>query len=166
MIDRRIAETIEDFHAVDLKMPDEDVFFGYEDPMGDEETKASRNLVKFLKRECRVDKHEADHAVMEIQSDLRVNGASLTRALEEFRDWCDYEPSDDEEYLELIGKISPVVSTTRTWNYRGHTQGEMVEMGMIDGTGKEEVPDFESLFGEYRDHGGYDDDDDEMRMGR
>lgn len=167
MIDRRIAETIEDFHAVDLKMPDEDVFFCYEDPMGDEETKASRNLVKFLKKECRVGKVEADFAVMNIQADLRVNGASLTRALEKFMDQCDYEPSDDEEYHELIGKISPVVSTTRTWDYRGHTQGELVEMGMIDRIGKEEVPDFESFFGDDYDRedddsdDGYDDDYDD-----
>ena len=163
---RKVGKRRARFSDVPLKILPEKAFFLYDDPMGDEETTASRNLVKFLKRECGVSKDEADFTVMNIQANLRVNGASLTVAVEEFADRCDYEPADKEEYLELIGKISPVVSTTRTWDYRGHTQSELVKMGVIERIGQEEIPDFKSLFGDERDRGDGDEydycDDDEQ----
>ncbi len=145
------------FSDVPMKTLPEKDFLMYEDPMGDEETTASRNLVKHIKKECCVPKDEADYTVMNIQACLRVNGATLVRALTEFTTWCDYEPLDDEEYTELIHKISPVVSTTRTWNYRGHTQSELVKMGVIGKIGEENVPDRESLFGSGSDYDDFDD---------
>ena len=144
---RKLGKRRAQFCDVPLKTLPEKAFLLYDDPMGDEETTSSRNLVKFLKKACGVSKDNADSAVMNIQANLRVNGASLTEALEQFADWCDYEPADEEEYYELIGKISPVVSTTRTWEYRGHTQSELVKMGVIERVGEEEIPDFKSLFG-------------------
>ena len=148
------------FCDVPMKILPEKAFFMYDDPMGDEETTASRNLVKFLKRECGVSKDDADFAVMNVQANLRVNDASLALALEEFADRCDYEPADEDEYQELVCKISPVVSTTRTWDYRGHTQSELVKMGVIERISKEDIPDFESLYGDGRDFGDdYDDDE-------
>lgn len=160
------------FCDVPMKILPEKAFFMYDDPMGDEETTASRNLVKFLKRECGVSKDDADFAVMNVQANLRVNDASLALALEEFADRCDYEPADEDEYQELVCKISPVVSTTRTWDYRGHTQSELVKMGVIERISKEDIPDFESLYGDGRDFdddyddedygsGDYDDEDDD-----
>ena len=162
---RKVGKRRARFSDVPLKILPEKAFFLYDDPMGDEETTSSRNLVKFLKKACGVSKDNADSAVMNIQANLRVNGASLTEALEQFADRCDYEPADEEEYYELIGKISPVVSTTRTWDYRGHTQSELVKMGVIERIGKEEIPDFKSLFGGECDYDSddecYDDDYDE-----
>ena len=148
------------FCDVPMKILPEKAFFMYDDPMGDEETTASRNLVKFLKRECGVSKDDADFAVMNVQANLRVNDASLALALEEFADRCDYEPADEDEYQELVCKISPVVSTTRTWDYRGHTQSELVKMGAIERISKEDIPGFESLYGDGRDDDDdYDDDE-------
>ena len=147
------------FCDVPMKILPEKAFFMYDDPMGDEETTASRNLVKFLKRECGVSKSDADFAVMNVQANLRVNDASLALALEEFADRCDYEPADEDEYQELVCKISPVVSTTRTWDYRGHTQSELVKMGVSERISKEDIPDFESLYGGGRDSDDEDDDD-------
>ena len=144
------------FCDVPMKILPEKAFFMYDDPMGGEETTASRSLVKFLKRECGVSKDDADFAVMNVQANLRVNGASLALALEEFADRCNYEPADEDGYQELVCKISPVVSTTRTWDYRGHTQSELVKMDVIERISKEDIPDFESLYGDGRD---FDDDD-------
>ena len=130
-------EAKEIFNTIDA--PKEDDGEDDDDPMGDEDTTASRNLVKFLKRECGVSKDDADFAVMNVQANLRVNDASLALALEEFADRCDYEPADEDEYQELVCKISPVVSTTRTWDYRGHTQSELVKMGVIERNSKEDT---------------------------
>ena len=159
MIDRRIAETIEDFHAVDLKMPDEDVFFCYEDPMCDEDTPEAAKLAKFLKKEYHISQLDADMAVMGIQADLRVNGDTLTNALEYVRYECDFSPEDQDGVERLVDAVSPVVSTTRTWDYRGHTAREMSDLGLISRLAAEKVPDVFGL-GE-TDNDGYDDDYDE-----
>ena len=156
MIDGRIAETIEDFRDVDLKMPDEDVFFSYEDPMGDEETPQAKKLAKFLKKEYHVTGLDADMAVMGIQSELRVNGDTLANALEYVRDECDFSPEDQDGVNRLIDALYPVVSTTRTWDYRGHTAREMADLGLIDWLAAEKVPD---VFG-FEEDGGADCDDD------
>ena len=159
MIDKRIAETIEDFHAVDLKMPDEDVFFCYEDPMCDEDTPEAAKFAKFLKKEYHISQLDADMAVMGIQADLRVNGDTLTNALEYVRYECDFSPEDQEGVERLVDAVSPVVSTTRTWDYRGHTAREMSDLGLISRLAAEKVPDVFGL-GE-TDNDGYDDDYDE-----
>ena len=159
MIDKRIAETIEDFHAVDLKMPDEDVFFCYEDPMCDEDTPEAAKLAKFLKKEYHISQLDADMAVMGIQADLRVNGDTLTNALEYVRYECDFSPEDQEGVERLVDAVSPVVSTTRTWDYRGHTAREMSDLGLISRLAADKVPDVFGL-GE-TDNDGYDDDYDE-----
>jgi len=160
MIDGRIAETIEDFHDVDLKMPDEDVFFSYEDPMGDEETPQSKKLAKFLKKEYHVTGLDADMAVMGIQAELRVNGNTVTNALEYVRDECDFSPEDQDGVNRLIDALYPVVSTTRTWDYRGHTAREMSDLGLISRLAAEKIPDvfgFEEDGGAVCDDDGYDD---------
>ena len=159
IIDKRIAETIEDFHAVDLKMPEEDVFFCYEDPMCDEDTPEAAKLAKFLKKEYHVTQLDADMAVMGIQADLRVNGDTLTNALEYVRYECDFSPEDQDGVERLVDAVSPVVSTTRTWDYRGHTAREMSDLGLISRLAVEKVPD---VFGfEETDNDGCGDDEDD-----
>ena len=159
MIDKRIAETIEDFHNVDLKMPDEDVFFCYEDPMCDEDTPEAAKLAKFIKKEYHVTQLDADMAVMGIQADLRVNGDTLTNALEYVRYECDFSPEDQDGVERLVDAVSPVVSTTRTWDYRGHTAREMSDLGLISRLAAEKVPD---VFGfEETDNDGCGDDEDD-----
>ena len=157
VIDTRIAETIEDFHSVDLRMPDEDVFFCYEDPMGDEETPEAEGLAEFLAKEYHLGELDADMAVMDIQSELRINGDTLTNALEYVRYECDFGPEDQDGVERLVDAVSPVVSTTRTWAYRGHTAREMSDLGLISRLATEKVPD---VFGFYKaDDAGCDDDD-------
>lgn len=167
MIDRRIAEAIEDFHAVDLKVPDEDVFFCYEDPMCDEETPQAEKLARFLRKEYHIAQIDADMAVMGIQSELRVNGGTLTNALEYVRYECDFAPEDQDGVERLVGAVSSVVSTTRTWDYRGHTAREMSDLGLISRLAAEKVPDvfgFEETDGADRDDGDdeYCDDGDDL----
>ena len=157
VIDTRIAETIEDFHSVDLRMPDEDVFFCYEDPMGDEETPEAEGLAECLAKEYHLGELDADMAVMDIQSELRINGDTLTNALEYVRYECDFGPEDQDGVERLVDAVSPVVSTTRTWAYRGHTAREMSDLGLISRLATEKVPD---VFGFYKaDDAGCDDDD-------
>lgn len=167
MIDRRIAEAIEDFHAVDLKVPDEDVFFCYEDPMCDEETPQAEKLARFLRKEYHIAQIDADMAVMGIQAELRVNGGTLTNALEYVRYECDFAPEDQDGVERLVGAVSSVVSTTRTWDYRGHTAREMSDLGLISRLAAEKVPDvfgFEETDGADRDDGDdeYCDDGDDL----
>ena len=159
-IDKRIADAIEGFHAVDLKMPDEDVFFGYEDPMGDEETPQAERLAKFLAKEYDLTDLDADMAAMDIQAELRINGDTLTNALEYVRYECDFAPEDQDGVERLVAALSPVVSTTRTWDYRGRTAREMSDLGLISRLASEKVPD---VFGfEEADDADCDDDYDDL----
>ena len=153
---RRIDETRSQFGEVPLKMLPEEDFLLYDDPNGDEETSDSRKLEKFLKNEYAVTKNEAEFDVMGIQAHLRVNGASLSKALEYISDHFDYEPADEDGLSRLMDALAPVVGTTRTWEYRGHTQHEMCKLGKIDKYTKEEIPDFFGIFGD--DDDGDDDD--------
>lgn len=164
MIDSRIAETVEDFHAVDIKLPAEDVFFCYEDPACDEETPQAKRLAKFLKKEYHITELDADMAVMDIQAELRINGDTLTNALEYVRYECDFAPEDQDGVDRLIDALSPVVSTTRTWGYRGHTAREMSNLGLIDRLATETIPDvfgFDETDNADRDDDGRDDNDEE-----
>ena len=158
---RRIDETRSQFGEVPLKMLSEKTFLLYDDPNGDEETPESRKLEKFLKKEYGITKDEAEFDVMGIQAHLRVNGASLSNALEYISDRFDYEPADEDGLRRLMDALSPVVGTTRTWEYRGHTQHEMYELGKIDKFTKEEIPDFFGLLGDDGDDRSEDGDEDD-----
>ena len=158
---RRIGETRSGFGEVPLKMLPEKAFLLYDDPNGDEETPESRKLEKFLKKEYAITKDEAEFDVMGIQAHLRVNGASLSNALEYISDRFDYEPVDEGGLRRLMDALSPVVSTTRTWVYRGHTQHEMYKLGKIDKYPKEEIPDFFGILGDCGDDGCEDGDQDD-----
>lgn len=141
IIDKRIADALDGFSSVSLKMLDEDDFFSYEDPMGDEGTPASNKLAKFLKKEYHISQLDADLAVTDIQSEFRVNGDSLANALEYVRDECDFAPEDRAGVGRLLEALAPVASTTRTWDYRGHTAREMSDFGLIDRLAAESIPD-------------------------
>ena len=158
---RRIGETRSGFGEVPLKMLPEKAFLLYDDPNGDEETPESRKLEKFLKKEYAITKDEAEFDVMGIQAHLRVNGASLSNALEYISDSFDYEPVDEGGLRRLMDALSPVVNTTRTWEYRGHTQHEMYKLGKIDKYTKEEIPDFFGILGDGGDDGYEDGDQDD-----
>ena len=158
---RRIGETRSGFGEVPLKMLPEKAFLLYDDPNGDEETPESRKLEKFLKKEYAITKDEAEFDVMGIQAHLRVNGASLSKALEYISDHFDYEPVDEGGLRRLMDALSPVVNTTRTWEYRGHTQHEMYKLGKIDKYTKEEIPDFFGILGDDGDDGSEDGDEDD-----
>lgn len=55
--------------------------------------------------------------------------------------------------------VGPVVQTTRTWDYRGHTAMELVEMGVLRGDDVEDIPDVFGVLGGK--NGGDDSDDDD-----
>ena len=71
------------------------------------------------------------------------------------------ETWDPDGFRRLVEALSPVVNTTRTWQYRGHTQREMYELGKVEKLSREEFPDYFGVDGQKRDDYYDDDADDE-----
>ena len=147
IISKRIKDVVSEFLDVPLKVLPEDKFLMYEDPLGDEETPKSIALAKFLKKEFFLKKTDAEIDVYDIQGDLRVNGATCENAFEFMRDTLELVPEDRESYFRLADCVGPVVQTTRTWDYRGHTAMELVEMGVLRGDDVEAIPDVFGVLG-------------------
>ncbi len=164
---RAISRNRARFIDVPLKILPEETFLCYDDPMGDDETSESKKLVRFIKREYGCTKDEAEFDVWGIVAHLRVNGATIGNALNHISEMCGFNPEDEDGMRRLMDALSPVVSTTRTWEYRGHTQREMVEMGKIDRFAREDIPNYSDLFGDggERDEEDYEDDNDDYDEG-
>ncbi len=139
---RKIAKVRADFYDVPLKVLPEKTFLDYEDPNGDEETPESKNLIRLLQKHYCLKNSDAEFEACSIIAHLRVNGASIPKALSYISEECEFQPADGDELRSLIDALSPVVSTTRIWDYRGHTQYEMFEMGKIEKLTTEKIPDY------------------------
>lgn len=159
-VNRRISKTRSEFVDVPFKILPEKTFLLYEDPNGDEETSEANSLIKFLKKEYGIPKSEAEFYVWSIIAHLRVNNASLSEALAYISDTCDFGPEDATGLRRLVEALSPVVNTTRTWQYRGHTHQEMYGLGKVERFSREEFPDYFGVYSKKREDG-YDDDYDE-----
>lgn len=157
----RINETRSEFVDVPFRILPEKTFLLYEDPNGDEETPEANSLIKFLKKEYGIPKSAAEFYVWSIVAHLRVNTASLSEALAFIDNECDFAPEGPDGLRRLVEALSPVVNTTRTWQYRGHTQREMYELGKVEKFSREEFPDYFGVYGKKRDDYYDDDADDE-----
>ena len=155
---RKISENRAKFSDVPLKILPEKTFLLYEDPLGDEVTPEAKKYLKFVKQEYGVTKSAAEFDTFRLVADLRIGGASLANALEYISAEFDYAPEDEAGLRRLMDAISPVIGTTRTWQYRGHTQHEMYELGKIDKYAQEDIPDYFGIF----DDDDCNDDDDEQ----
>ena len=140
-ITRTVADTVASFRKIDLYVLPEDDFLPYEEPMAAEETKESRAFEKFVKREYRLDRAEQELDTLGIQCHARVNGAKIVTALEYIRDECDWEPSDEDALARLANALGPLLSTTRTWEGRGRTPQELIELGLVDEQANEDIYD-------------------------
>ncbi len=140
-ITRTVADTVVRFRKLDLHVLPEDDFLLYEEPMAAEETKESRAFEKFVKREYRLDQAEQELDTLGIQCHARVNGAKIVTALEYIHDECDWEPSDEDALARLANALGPLLSTTRTWEGRGRTPQELIELGLVDEQANEDIYD-------------------------
>lgn len=127
----------------DLKILPENDFFIYDEPKCFEETGVTRRFAKFLRQEYGYKKMEAELAVWDVQEELRYD-ASVRGALISARNTLGLAVHDRDEFEDLVDALLPLVRNTRTWDYRGHTQTELVNMGVL----KEFPPvDGEEIFG-------------------
>lgn len=148
IISGRIKDVVSGFLDVPMKVLPENSFLMYEDPLGDEETPEAYALARFLTNEFFLEEYDADLDVYNIQSHLRVNGATCENAFEFMRDDLELVPEDRESYFRLADVVGPVVQTTRTWDYRGHTANELFMMGVIRAEEVEVIPDVFGVLGD------------------
>lgn len=147
-----------------IKVLPEKAFLDYEEPMFAEESEECEALADLFgadgSRDDELDMPSYDASA--VQSHMRLNGAKLTTALEYISDCLEYRPLDEDEYMEWINVLSKLVNVTRTWDYRGHTEHELTKMGVLKRIQSEQIPAFESVFGEGNDSDEWlDDEDDE-----
>jgi len=156
-VDKMISQTVAKFVKIELKFLPEGEFLEYEVPTYSEETEETRKFEEFLVDEYGLDEDAAGLDVWGIQGEIRCNGATATHALEYIRDNCDWEPADCDDVEQLVRELGPVVAVTRTWEYRGHTEWEMCQLGLLPHESREDIPD---VFGFNED----DEDDDLIRL--
>lgn len=145
-----------------IKVVPEQSFFDYEDPMFGEDSDEVEALADLLD----VDGSRNDETDMpfydasDVQAYMCRNGAKLSAALEYIGDCLEYRPQDDNEYMQLVDALTALIRVTRTWDYRGHTQQELIEMGVLTRDQTEPIPSFESVFGDsYEDEDEWDGDE-------
>ena len=130
-------------------LPDEDAFLAYEDPQGAEECEELDDLAELIGG---ADIGEGDTMgdidAMAMQAQMRVNDNRIEDALDYMLDFVEYRPYDEDEYRELVNVLSRLESVTRAWKYRGHTQRELVREGLLPKLAEEQIPTFESMFGD------------------
>ena len=146
-IDERIRDTLADFRKLELAVLPEDVFLNYDEPLFAEDTKASLAFIKFIRKEYGLEKEEAELDTLDIQADLRVNGATIATALKYIRHNCEWGPSDHASFGRLMGAVAALVDETRTWDARGRTWTELHELGLDADRAPEELDDIFDLEG-------------------
>ena len=135
-----VREQLAAFVTPDLKVLPWDDFSLYEEPKAFEETGVTKRVAKFLRQEYGYEKTEAEFAVWDLQEAIRYS-ASLYEALETARVELGIEVCDRDEFEDLVDVLTPLVRNTRAWNYRGHTESELVSAGVLKGFLSEDVED-------------------------
>ena len=121
---------IEAFATPKLKLLPEDDFLAYEDPKSFEETGVTKRFAKFLRKEYDFEKNEAELAVWDIQEELRY--APTTKiGMISARNTLGLEVVDRIDFDNLVEALIPLVRNTRAWEYRGHTETELVNAGVL-----------------------------------
>lgn len=137
-IDDGIRAVFASFRKLDLAVLPEDVFLGYENLIFDEDTKASRVFEKFIRKEYRLEKDEAEIDTRDIQTKMRFNGATIMSALECIHDVCRWKPSDYAAFERLADAVASLADETRSWVARGRTWAELCQLDPdVDGEPEE-----------------------------
>lgn len=127
-----VLDEMDDYGGIDMKWLDEDAFFLYERPEIFEANAASRKFAKFLRKEYDYGRDAADSAVRQVQGEIRFC-ASMSVALISARNTLRLVVRDREEFYDLVDILLPLVRNTRVWEYRGHTETELVDAGVLTG---------------------------------
>lgn len=156
---KNVARNRKKWVVEDLKvLPDEDAFFAYEDPQCAEECEELDDLAELIGG---ADIGEGDTMgdidAMAMQAQMRINDNRVEDALDYMLDFVEYRPYDEGEYMELVNVLSRLESVTRAWKYRGHTPRELVDEERLPKQAAEQIPTFESVFGDEADEDGDDD---------
>ena len=156
---KNIARNRKKWVVEDLKvLPDEDAFFAYEDPQCAEDCEELDDLAELIGGADIGDGDTmGDIDAMAMQAQMRINDNRVENALDYMLDFVEYRPYDEDECMELVNVLSRLESATRAWKYRGHTPRELVAEGRLPKQTEEQIPTFESVFGDEADE---DDDDD------
>ena len=114
----------------DLKVLSEEDFLFYDEPKAFEETGVTKKFAKFLRREYGYGKDEADFAVWDVQEELRYV-PSVKVGMISARNTLELEVVDRIDFDDLVDALTPLVRNTRAWDYRGHTETELVNAGVL-----------------------------------
>lgn len=128
--EKAVCEQIEGFEVPDIKILPERDFLLYDEPKAFEETGVTKRFVKFLRQFEGMDKLEAEFAVWDVQEELRY-APSVKIGLLSLRNTLEIEIDSEDELEDLVDAVIPLVRNTRAWDYRGHTETELVEAGVF-----------------------------------
>ena len=118
------------FVTPDLKVLSEEDFLFYDELKAFEETGVTKKFAKFLRREYGYGKDEADFAVWDVQEELRYV-PSVKVGMISARNTLGLEVVDRIDFDDLVDALTPLVRNTRAWDYRGHTETELVNAGVL-----------------------------------
>lgn len=118
------------FMTPDLKVLSEEDFLFYDEPKAFEETGVTKKFAKFLRQEYDYGKDEAEFAVWDVQEELRY-APSLKTGMISARNTLGLEVVDRIDFDDLADALTPLVRNTRAWDYRGHTETELVNAGVL-----------------------------------
>lgn len=126
-----LREQLDGFAVPMLRILSEEDFLLHEEPMAHEETAVTKLFAKFLCREYDFNRDDVWLSVWDLQCELRMS-ASMPVALISARNTLGIEVADEAELDDLIDALIPIVRNTRAWNYRGYTETELVDDGLVD----------------------------------
>lgn len=126
-----IRRQLEMFVMPDLKILPEEDFLLYDEPKAFEETGVTKKFAKFLRKEYGYDKDEAEFAVWDVQEELRYSPTTKIGMISA-RNTLELEVVDRIDFDDLVDALTPLVRNTRAWDYRGHTETELVQLGVLN----------------------------------
>ena len=125
-----VRSQLADFVTLDLKVLSEEDFLFYDEPKAFEETGVTKKFAKFLRQEYGYGKDEAEFAVWDVQEELRY-APSIKVGMISARNTLGLEVVDRIDFDDLVDALTPLVRNTRAWDYRGHTETELVNAGVL-----------------------------------
>ena len=128
--DEGVRGQLADFVTPDLKVLSEEDFLFYDEPKAFEETGVTKKFAKFLRQEYGYGKDEAEFAVWDVQEELRY-APSIKVGMISARNTLGLEVVDLVDFDDLVDALMPLVRNTRTWDYRGYTETELVNAGVL-----------------------------------
>lgn len=125
-----VRAEIAEFAVSTPRILPEDDFLVYEEPKAFEETAVTKKFARYLQSQHGFDE-DADISVWDLQEEIRY-APSMRGALISARNTLRLEIRDRPAFEKLVSALTPLLRNTRTWDYRGHTERELVEAHVLD----------------------------------